>query len=212
MPTRSNLLLGILALASAAGVAGCIGGPNIAGGRGLPAGENPLFVAASDREFLWNQVVDAVDDHFRIRREKRVAQVGEALIEGTLETYPQVGSTLFEPWRTDSTAGYEKLHATLQAIRRQATVRVAPTNGGYLVEVIVAKELEDVNRSDESPGDQVRRHDGTIVRVEDRDSTGSGNLGWIPLGRDWRLEQRILADLRARLNDTAPVVSRLPPT
>src|SRR5438132_11782156 len=92
--------------------------------------QNPMFVPAQDREFLWNQTVDAVDDYFRIEREDRVRLIAGVLTEGRIDTFPTIGSTLFEPWRTDSTMGYEKLHATLQSIRRRATVRVIPVDGG----------------------------------------------------------------------------------
>ena len=63
--------------------------------------------------------------------------IAGVLTEGRIDTFPLSGSTLLEPWRRDSTRGYEKWHATLQAIRRRATVRVIPTEGGYLLDVIV---------------------------------------------------------------------------
>jgi len=84
-----------------------------------------MFIPPLDREFLWNQTADAVDDYFRIEREDRVRLIAGVLTEGRIDTFPTIGSTVFEPWRTDSTMGYEKLHATLQSIRRRATVRVA---------------------------------------------------------------------------------------
>ena len=74
-----------------------------------------------DREFIWNQCVDVVDDYFRIEREQRVRLDAGVLTEGQIDTHPTTGSTLFEPWRNDSTRGYEKWHATLQSIRRKAT-------------------------------------------------------------------------------------------
>lgn len=172
---------------------------------------NPLFVPACDREFLWNQTVDAVDDYFRIEREERVRLVGGILSEGRIDTFPMVGSTIFEPWRVDSTRGYEKIHATLQSIRRQALVRVIPTEGGYLVDVAVKKELEDLDKPEASTaGGSTLRHDGSLVRQEGAASRYSVTLGWIPLGRDPTLEQRILADIAARLSVPAEIQS-LPP-
>src|SRR5262245_42375501 len=38
--------------------------------------ENPLFIPLVDRELLWNQTVDAIDDYFRIEREDRVRMIG----------------------------------------------------------------------------------------------------------------------------------------
>jgi hypothetical protein len=161
---------------------------------------NPLFLPPIDREFLWNQTVDALDDYFRIEREDRVRLVAGVLTEGRIDTFPTVGSTIFEPWRVDSTPGYEKLHATLQSIRRRATVRVIPTEGGYLLDVVVQKELEDLDKPEHATaGGSTLRHDGTIVRQEGAPGRYSVTLGWIPIGRDLTLEQRILADLSARL-------------
>jgi len=166
-----------------------------------PAIENPMFVPALEREFLWTQAVDAVDDYFRIEREERVRLIGGVLTEGRIDTFPITGSTVFEPWRRDSTPGYEKIHATLQSIRRRGTIRIIPTEGGYLLDVAVQKELEDLDKPEHATaGGATLRHDGSIVRQEGASGRYSVTLGWIPLGRDVTLEQRILADLRARLD------------
>jgi hypothetical protein len=163
--------------------------------------ENPLFIAVADREFLWNQTVDAVDDYFRIEREDRVRLIGGVLTEGRIDTFPTIGSTLIEPWRVDSTPGYEKLHATLQSIRRRGTIRVIPAEGGYLLDVVVQKELEDLDKPESATaGGATLRHDGTLVRQQGAPGRPSVTLGWIPIGRDMTLEQRILADISARLD------------
>jgi hypothetical protein len=163
--------------------------------------ENPLFIPPVDRELLWNQTVDAVDDYFRIEREDRVRLIGGILTEGRIDTFPTIGSTMLEPWRRDSTPGYEKFHATLQSIRRRATVRVIPVEGGYLLDVVVQKELEDLDKPEHATaGGATLRHDGTIVRQEGAPGRFSVTLGWIPIGRDMTLEQRLLADISARLD------------
>lgn len=197
-------LAGLLTLA--AGLGTC-GGCGMWRGRWtrqpvLPAPlENPLRIPPLDRELVWNQLVDAVDDYFRIEREDRMRMVGGVLMEGRIETFPTIGSTLLEPWRADSTPGYEKWHATLQSIRRRAAIRVIPTAEGYLVDVAVYKELEDLDKPEHATaGGATLRHDGTIVRQEGPPGRYSVTLGWIPIGRDHSLEQRILADLVARLD------------
>lgn len=211
MRSRALLLL-LVTLA----ISGCArfrlpAGPDL--GLNAPqAFENPLFVPAIDNEFLWNQAVDAVDDYFRIEREERVRLIGGVLTEGRIDTFPITGSTIFEPWRRDSTPGYEKVHATLQSIRRRATVRVIPTEGGYLLDVVVQKELEDLDKPEHATaGGATLRHDGSLVRQEGASGRYSATLGWIPLGRDVTLEQRILADLAARL-DLGGVVPLSPAT
>src|SRR5438874_179556 len=167
--------------------------------------QNPMLIPPLDREFLWNQTVDAVDDYFRIEREDRVRLIAGVLTEGRIDTFPTIGSTLFGPWRTDSTMGYEKLHATLQSIRRRATVRVIPVDGGYLLDVVVQKELEDLDKPEHATaGGATLRHDGTIIRQQGPPGRYSVTLGWIPIGRDVTLEQRLLADVSARLHVTSP--------
>lgn len=179
---------------------GCTGLFHRRGAKSEPL-QNPLFIPPVEREFLWNQAVDAIDDYFRIEREDRVRLIGGVLTEGRIETFPTIGSTVFEPWRRDSTRGYEKFHATLQSIRRRASLRVIPTDGGYLLDVVVQKELEDLDKPEHATaGGATLRHDGTIVRQEGPPGRYSVTLGWIPIGRDLTLEQRILADIAARID------------
>ena len=168
---------------------------------GMAMIQNPLYVPLSDREFMWNQLVDTIDDYFRIDYEERVRLEAGILTEGRIETLPEIGSTVLEPWRKDSTHGYEKAYASLQSMRRRAVVRVRPqADGGYLVDVAVFKELEDVSRPEYSTVDlEGLRHDGTIQRSHSRFEADAVTIGWIPLGRDTQLEQVILSKLRGRL-------------
>ena len=175
--------------------------------------QNPLLAPVADREFLWNQLVETVDGYFQIEREDRVKLVGEVLTEGQIDTYPAIASTLLEPWAPDSTPGYERLHATVQSIRRRASVRVVPTQGGYLIHLAVYKEKEELAQPEHATvGSAVRRYDESRQSPNGPLSTRAGRsppssdpmhtpatLGWIRLGRDISLEQRMLGELRARL-------------
>lgn len=169
-------------------------------GSAPPALENPVFVPAGDPEFIWNQVVDTVDDYFKIAREDRVRVVGGVLTEGRIHTHPTPAATLLEPWRRDSVGSYERLHSTLQTLRRRAEIRVVPMADGYSIEVAVLKELEDVSRPEHATvGGSTIRHDGSLVRGETTPDGSPVTLGWISQGRDFNLEQRMLAELRGRL-------------
>ena len=164
--------------------------------------QNPLFVPVGDREFLWSQIVDTLDDYFKIKREERVRLVGDEWLEGHIETYPTEGSTILEPWRKDSTPGPEKLHATLQSVRRYAFVRVSPspTDGGYLLHVTVHKQLEDVVAPEHATvGRASVRHDNSLGGEETSPLAAPTTLGWIPIGRDVSLEQRILGEIQGRV-------------
>lgn len=161
---------------------------------------NVIYVPAMDREALWHKLVDTVDDYFRIDREQRVQQVGEVLTEGAIETKPRIGATYFEPLRRDAANGYERLHGTLQTIRRRATVRVTPQDTGSLVEIAVFKEQEDLPRPMRgTAGAATFRNDGSLDRRLDDQPALLARLSWYPIGRDIALEQTMLDDLQDRL-------------
>lgn len=161
---------------------------------------NPLDLPPADDDFVWSQVIDAVDDYFRIAREQPVQNSNGIILDGRVETTYRIGASLLEPWRKDSTAGFERLQSTLQSIRRRAIVTVRPAGPGYILEVIVQKDLEDTDRSQYATESTASmRHDGTVVRREDGYDDSPQTLGWIPLGRDTSLEQKILQDIHGRI-------------
>lgn len=161
---------------------------------------NPLELPPLDDQLVWSQVIDTVDDYFRISREQPVQNSNTFLLDGRVETSYRVGASVMEPWRKDSTAGFEAIQSTLQSIRRKATVTVRPRGAGYTIEVIVQKDLEDTDRTQYSTETTAtRRHDGTIVRQIGGTGDSPQTLGWISLGRDTSLEQRILRDIFQRL-------------
>ncbi len=194
-------LLGLVVLVGSTAVTGC-GQLAYRFNHSVPAEfmPNPLELPPQPDQFVWSQVIDTVDDYFRIAREQPVQNSDGIVLDGRLETAYQIGASYLEPWRKDSTAGFERLQSSLQSIRRRAIVTVRPQGAGYMLEVIVQKDLEDTDRSQyatEIP--TVQRHDGTIVRRNETFDQNPETLGWIPLGRDTSLEQAILNDIFARL-------------
>lgn len=161
---------------------------------------NPALIPPANPDFVWSQVVDTVDDYFHVVREQPLQATGDLVLEGRLDTAYKTGSSLLEPWRKDSTKGFERLQSTFQSIRRRATVIVRPSSGGYSVYVQVDKEIEDVDREQfASESAASYRHDGTIVRQEDLAEGEPITLGWIALGRDASLEQQILQQILGRV-------------
>lgn len=165
---------------------------------------NPLTLPPAEDLFVWLQVVDVVDDYFRIRSEQPVQNRGDLVLDGQLETAYKIGASIAEPWRKDSTDGFERLQSTLQSIRRRAFVYVRPNGAGYEVEVVVQKELEDTGRGENATdGGRPTRDNSVASRNRDggRGDTDGGpiTLGWIPLGRDESLEQVILQDILGRV-------------
>lgn len=166
---------------------------------------NPITVSVNDSEFMWNQIVDTVEDYFKIKSEQRASRDPTGWLEGRLETYPEIGSTILEPWRKDTAFGYQSIQSTFQTIRRTCFVRVIPIEQGFSVAVEVIKELEDVDRSQySSEGSSIARHDGSIVRAAPGLSGQPITLGWIRQENDTELEQRILREILGRSTNVSP--------
>jgi len=201
---RNHLASAVVVAALAVGLASLAGcGRWLAGGSPMmdePPIANPLPLPPVPRELVMDEVSDEIDDYFRIAVEQRIQLVDNVMSEGWIETHPRVGSTLLEPWRRDSTPGFERLHATLQSVRRTARVRVIPTGDGYLVDLQVFKELEDLVQPEGAAvtGRQLR-FDNSLDADRPDYISGPFNRGWIPMGRDLSLENQILANIQARI-------------
>lgn len=175
---------------------------------GLPAGPevppgpmNPILVPVTDDQLAWEQIVDVVTDYFPIAREQQARRGYDGWIEGRIDTQYQGGATWLEPMRHDSVGAFNRWESTFQTIRRRAVVRVIPDAGGFLVEVVVDKELEDLPQPEHaSAAVAAFPHDGSLPsqRAGGVSRTHSSPR-WIPLGRDPALEARMLAEIHARL-------------
>jgi hypothetical protein len=180
---------------------GCAPPPNWTAPPGPPiavVSENPAFLPVADPQRAWETVVDVIDDYFKIEREEPVRLIGNVLTEGRIDTFPQVGATILEPWHQDSANLEERVESTLQSIRRKAIVRVMPTQGGYWVDVTVLKELEDIPPERATAGAATLRYDNSLTRVVNPVGAQQLSSGWIPQGRDAALEQRIIGHLQSR--------------
>ena len=186
-------------------------GPGLVPG---PGTKNAAVIPPLDAEIVWRQMVDVVDDFFKVQSEQRVVFSNGVPAEGRIDTYPQTGATLLEPWRGDSVGFRERLESTLQSIRRRATMRLIPDPAGWRIETVVFKELENMPRPMRATtGGATFRNDDSLYRygtplptlgqqVGDQPrpvANPTPNLGWIPLGRDPLLEQKMLSRMLAKL-------------
>jgi hypothetical protein len=175
---------------------------------GLPSPEtlagpqNAIAVPVVNDDWAWDQIADVVSDYFTIAREQR-ARRGEIVCEGRIETAPQTGATWLEPNRHDSVGSFNRWESTFQTIRRRAVVRVIPDGAGYLVEVTVEKELEDLPRPERATAGAatfITEGTGTLPSRREQSALRTRSAPcWISLGRDPPLEQRMLAEIHARL-------------
>jgi hypothetical protein len=177
----------------------------------LPGGAPPIFVAAANHEYAWEQIAAVVSDYFTISREQQVRRSGEAWTEGRIETAYQGGATWLEPFRKDSVGAFNRWESTFQTIRRRATIRVTPDANGFIVEAIVEKELEDLPHPERSTSG-VAAFPNDFSLPSGRSGEVSRTLAsprWIQLGRDSALEAKMLADIHARLNGVTTASSPL---
>ncbi len=158
-----------------------------------PATPNPLPVPSAEFETVWMACVTVLDDYFRIASENR--------LQRKIVTEPTIGATLVEPWSGDSVGVYERLESSLQTIRRFAIVSVNPTaTGTFAVKVEVYKELEDLTRPEkQAAGRAVFDNEYPVNRAREIVGPIPVPNGWIPRGRDPKLEQAILAKIKDKL-------------
>src|SRR5207237_3897056 len=93
---------------------------------------------------------------------------------GVIRSHPKIAPGLDQIWKPGSPDGAERMLATLQTIRYRCEVTVQPvvadaaqpaTPGGYLVQVIIYKELEDLPRPIKATaGAAAFRSDNTVDR------------------------------------------------
>lgn len=171
-----------------------------------------IVVPVANRDWTWEQIVDAFDDYFRVERERQVQLVGDVLTEGRIDSYPLIGATVLEPHRGDSVGRYNRWESTLQTIRRRGTVRVIPDAAGYIVDVTVEKDLEDLPQPENATaGAATFRNDSSLPAAPATQASRtrlSGN--WIFIGRDPALEQEILGNIKSRLG-AQPILAAPPP-
>lgn len=167
--------------------------------------ENPVLLSARDPHLVWENVVDVVDDYFRIRHEEPVRVVDQVITEGRLDTFPEIASTVFEPWRSDSVGRHAKWEATLHPIRHYAMVRVRPARGGFLIDVAVYKEQEELPRPEHASFNPATfRNDGSLTRVVGGSGQSETASAWVLQGRDTALEQKIIGEIAARCGRAVP--------
>jgi hypothetical protein len=156
----------------------------------LAARQNPVFLPLGPESYgmVYDKVLDIVDDYFEIDQHSRYS--------GAITTVPKIAPGIGQPWKPGSPDCYQRLLASFQTIRHRAIVQIqAEENGGYFIDVKVFKELEDLS----SPTRDIERRSMAAFRSEvplERqfeivdETTYEGN--WIPVGRDYTLEQVIL--------------------
>lgn len=178
---------------------------------------NPLFVRTENAYYLWEAVVDVLDNYFPTLHESPNRMLESVLPDGTvqrtrtegrIDTEPVIAAGLLEPWKKNSATLQQRVDATFQTIRRNAVVRIVPTEGGYFVHLAVYNELENLTKPINSNTTNTSLFTDDLSQLELPTGEASPRDGWIPIGRNTELEQYILEELAWRLNNPPEIVNR----
>jgi hypothetical protein len=118
---------------------------------------------------------------------------------GVIVTRPRIAPGYEQFFKSGNPDPRERLLSTIQTHRQTATVEIrAAERGGFLVSVIVEKELEDLAQPSRSlQGSAAFTANPTVERsFEVVGPESSVNRYWIKIGRDFAFEQEILRQIR----------------
>jgi hypothetical protein len=152
---------------------------------------SPAGPAAYGR--LFDKVFAVVSEDFVIARSARE--------DGIIETEPRIAPGLEQPWKPGSPNLYERSEATCQTYRHRCFVLIRPEGqNSYRVMVTIFKELEDLPKPSRDPSaGAIFRSDANVERVAQVIDEASASPTWIPKGRDYPYEQKILRKIEREM-------------
>jgi hypothetical protein len=166
----------------------------------IPAGscpdedQNPVFIPPLPYGKVFETLLHVLHDYdFEIYQSNRY--------DGRIEAIPRTSPGLIELFRPGSPDLYDRLLATMQSYRHRLSVVIQPANnGGYYVEIIARKELEDLPKPIRSTvGGAVFRTDNNVDRQYEVIDPTFFESNWIFKGRDVPLEQELIRRLKKQL-------------
>ncbi len=158
--------------------------------------ENPVLVspgaptAASYHE-VFEKTIDVLDDYFEL--------LPPNPYDGRIVTKPRIAPGFEQFWKAGNPDHRNRLLATTQTVRQSATAEIrAGDRGGYLVYIVVEKELEDLDRPSQArTGAAIFLDTPSVDRqLEVVGPQAPTAQGWYKIGRDFALEQQILRRIR----------------
>lgn len=157
--------------------------------------ENPVLVSPGQPtpeayDEVFNKVVDVLDDYFDL--------LPPNPYDGRIVSKPRVAPGYEQLWRSGNPDLRNRLLATFQTIRQTAVAEIrAGERGGYLVYVVVERELEYLPWPSLARSGAVFEEAPTVDRrVEVVGPDSPTEQGWYRVGRDYALEQLILRRIR----------------
>jgi len=160
--------------------------------------DNPIRVADHEYDRVFDQTVEVLRGHqFVVERQDRRF--------GVISTRPQIASSLLEPWRGDNTTAEQVAQNTLNLRRRSVRVLLEPAidpNGmidgpGYqlYVEVRLEQRQHPPRMLNTATASSVASYGADAGARSVETAAGAERSFWRPIGRDERLEQRLVAEI-----------------
>ncbi|KPJ62102.1 MAG: hypothetical protein AMS15_05060 [Planctomycetes bacterium DG_23] len=145
-------------------------------------GENPLRVTSGDYDAAWQATMTVLEERFGIKEAEKDA--------GTIVTEWK-RSEPFLDW-TPRPAG-EAFVETLNIVRRRATAKITRENGTISIALNILRERISVGAPRTSASEGYSLYNPAVSELSPE---GEEGVVSISLGRDQRLEGKILAEIR----------------
>ena len=158
--------------------------------------ENPVLVSPgvptgeAYRE-VFEKTIDILGDYFEL--------LPADPYDGRIVSKPRIAPGYEQFWKPGNPDTRGRLLASFQTIRQTATAKIYDgERGGFLVYVVVEKELEDLPRPTQARvGSALFQDSPTVDRqLEVVGGETSADQAWFKIGRDYALEQQILCRIR----------------
>jgi hypothetical protein len=160
--------------------------------------QNPVYIPLGPQKEAYAKVFENVlqvlgDYGFEILESNR--------FDGRIETVPRIAPGVGLFLKPGSPALQERVLATLQTYRHRISIGIDPANnGGYFIQVIARKELQDLPRPiKQTAGAAIFRTDNSVERQFEVIDGTYFESGWIFKGRDPALEQKIITALKKHM-------------
>ncbi|MFO0822503.1 MAG: hypothetical protein U0792_05180 [Gemmataceae bacterium] len=158
--------------------------------------ENPVLVSpgqptAAAYHEVFEKTVDILDEYFEL--------LPPNPYDGRIVSKPRIAPGYEQFWKRGNPEARGRLLATFQTVRQTAVAEIrAGERGGYLVYVVVYKELEDLPRPTQVRSGSAAFADTPSVdrQLDVVTPDAQTEQGWYRIGRDYALEQQILRRIR----------------
>ena len=156
--------------------------------------QNPVFIPGGPQPEAYAKVFENVlevliDNQFEIMESNRY--------DGRIETIPRISPGLGLFFKAGSPTFQDRLLSTLQTYRHRISVVIQPADtGGYFVEIIARKELQDLPKPvKQTAGAAIFRTELNVERQYEVIDPNVYEPTWIFKGRDVPLEQKLIQAL-----------------